>query len=1158
MNNKIIAIMVTGLMICAGLLVVLPNSIGAPPPSSSPQAPHSGSTARGLIGSTWTQASAADFSTGTLAKLKINPEDNLELIVEPKSLGDDFIDEHNISLKNNVWLDPVNDTVELIAKSKTYGGLGSDECQNLVQTSDGGYALLGNTESYGGTDPDVWLVKLDGAGNLQWRQTYGGTLHDIAFGFCQTSDNGFAITGYTVSYGTAGLPDLWLLKTDASGNEQWNVAFDVGYVEIGFTVLQTADGGYLVGGHIDYQEFLDSDAWLIKTDSSGNELWNRTYGGAEFERCYDIIPTATGFAFTGFTESYSMDGMAQDVWLVSINSGGTELWNFSYGGALTPDFGNRLLQTTDSGFAIVGYTESYDVGMGDVWLVKTTGGGVEIWNQSYGGPGIDRGDAIVQTSDNGYAIVGYTMSFGAGLDDLWLIKTDLNGVTEWTRTYGDAQEDAGRDLLLSASNGFTVAGETTSYGAGLEDLWLLQLDSHGNFTGGRMVSTNLLEDDVAITIDEFECDMDVPAGTSISLRFSQDAINWYNSSGVQDEYEVLATNINTINLSALNWNGSSFYYELNFSAGNINVPKAREIILRYRQYTPTGTYISEPFNSTDPPAWKTLSWSSTAPPPTAINFQARTAGTETGLASAQFVGPDGVNSSYYTTSGTELWSGHDKARWLQYKLYLETTDLAQTPILNNVTVSYNQVPKLFSPIATPDKIDVFILMNFSVNLTDLDNDPPAYVRVCIDDINYTMHEGAFSGTDYTHGRLYWYPMQLSFGNYTYRFYAYDGEQLNRTPIFYLNVGPGPLDHIDVTPAAVMLTTDEYQIFTAWGYDLDNNLLVISPTWEISGGGTIDANGNFTATTPGAWKIYANTSGVSGSATAMVTVGSLAKLELSPSTASLKAGEYIVFETVGYDADGNLKTFTPTWDVSGGGTITQAGNFTASAAGEWTIYANASGLSAAANVTVTAAAIDRIVISPNYIELNVSDSTIFTAIGYDAYDNELTITPTWSVNGGGTITQAGEYTASVTGTWIVYANYTNVSGVATVKVNPKGNGNGPGPGPHPNGDGGEDDDDDNMLLFAVIAIIIIIIVAIILLLIIIKRKRQPEEPPQPPTPAAVTSQAPAEAPPTPELDTAQPTQPILPTEEHQRMEDNYRAMTPPQHPETIEINDSSET
>ncbi|MCK5562493.1 MAG: hypothetical protein KAJ51_17970, partial [Thermoplasmata archaeon] len=818
----------------------------------------------------------------------------------------------------------------------------------------------------------------------------------------------------------------------------------------------------------------------------------------------------------------------------------------------SPDFGNRLIQTSDDGFAIVGYTESYDVGMGDVWLVKTTGGGAELWNQSYGGPGIDRGDAIVQTSDNGYAIVGYTTSYGAGLDDLWLIKTDSNGVTDWTRTYGDAQEDAGRDLLLSTSNGFTVAGETASYGAGMEDLWLLQLDRHGNFTGGRMVSTNLLTDDVAISIAEFECNVDVPAGTSISLRFSQDAINWFNSSGVQDEYEVLNTNINTINLTALDWNGSSFYYELNFSAGSIDVPKAREIILRYRQYTPAGTYISEPFSSTDPPDWKTLSWSSTAPSSTFLKFQARAAGTETGLTSAQFVGPGGANSSYYTTSGTELWTGHDSTRWLQYKLYLETTDFAQTPILDNVTVSYNQVPKLFSPIVTPEKIDIYTLLNFSVNYTELDNDPPAYVRVCIDDINYTMHEGAFSGTDYTHGRLYWYPMQFSFGNYTYRFYAYDGEQLNRTPIFYLNVGPGPLDHIDVTPAAVMLTTDEYQIFTARGYDLDNNLLVISPTWEISGGGTIDTDGNFTATTPGASKIYANTSVVGGSATAIVTVGSLAKLELSPPTASMNVGEYIIFETVGYDADGNLKAVTPTWDVSGGGTITQTGNFTASAAGEWTIYANASGLSAEANVTVTAAAIDRIVISPNYIELNESDSTTFIARGYDVVNNELTITPAWAVNGGGTITHAGEFTASAAGTWTVYANHSGVSGSATVKVNPKDNGNGPGPGPHLNGNGGEDDDDDaNMLLFAVIAIIIIIIVVIIVLLIVIKRKPKPEEPPQPPRPATEASPTPAEPPQAPDTPAAQPPQPISPTEEHQKMEDNYRTMTPPQ-PEVSEL------
>ena len=310
-------------------------------------------------------------------------------------------------------------TKTLFEWNQTYGGTNGDDGYSMVQTADGGYAIAGYTLSFGAGSYDFWLVKTDAAGNHQWNQTYGGASLDYGRSVVQTADGGYAIAGYTLSFG-AGSYDFWLVKTDAAGNHQWNQTYGGTGSDRGYSVVQTADGGYTIVGSTDSFGAGGSDVWLLKTDIAGNHLWNQTYGGTNTDTGASMVQTADGgYTIAGSTNSFGAG--SYDVWLVKTDAAGNHLWNQTYGGA-SSDGGYSVVQTADGGYAIVGYTLSFGAGSYDFWLVKTDAAGNHLWNQTYGGANTDRGYSVVQTADGGYTIVGYTDSFGVGNYDFWLVK----------------------------------------------------------------------------------------------------------------------------------------------------------------------------------------------------------------------------------------------------------------------------------------------------------------------------------------------------------------------------------------------------------------------------------------------------------------------------------------------------------------------------------------------------------------------------------------------------------------------------------------------------------------------------------------------------------------------------------------------------------------
>jgi len=304
----------------------------------------------------------------------------------------------------------------------------------------------------------------------------GGAGKDNGWAILETKDGGFSILGFTNSFG-AGAMDMYLIQTDAEGNLLWERTFGGPKSEYGWAMAPTPDGGYVLAGQTNSFGQGDKDGYLIKVNADGEEIWNQTFGGPKEDRLYSIDQGAdNGFILVGTTTSFGAGN--RNAYLVKTNDSGELAWTQVFGED-QDDVGHSVRQTTDGGYIVTGYTGSFGAKNYDTWLIKTDKAGALQWQKLYGEERDDRTIYGEQTDDGGYILVGYTRGFEAAGWDVFLVRTNLSGELIWHRTFGGNADDTGYTVRQASDKGFVLTGETYSFGEGGGDMYVIKVNQCG-------------------------------------------------------------------------------------------------------------------------------------------------------------------------------------------------------------------------------------------------------------------------------------------------------------------------------------------------------------------------------------------------------------------------------------------------------------------------------------------------------------------------------------------------------------------------------------------------------------------------------------------------------------------------------------------------------
>ncbi len=397
----------------------------------------------------------------------------------------------------------ITTTPVAITSVTTLGGSKNESGQSVIKTSDGGYAILGFTQSIDGdiTDKltetyDYWVLKFNMNHELQWSKTYGGSGDDRGEKIAQTPDGGFAILGYSSSNDgdittNAGAQDYWLAKLDTNGNLLWQKSY--GYIgsDRGTTMIITNDGGFFITGILDVSasggagntknassKHAGGDYWALKLDSQGTIEWSKYYGGSFTDSPFDAIQTNDGeYIIVGSSDSDDVDITNNigdyDFWVIKISNSGAIIWEKNFGGTQI-DEARGIVDSGDGNFLIIGDTRSSDIqisnnkGAADLWLIKITPSGNLIWEKTFGGSSFDAGRSISKTNNNNFIISGSSrstdgnLSNNNGRNDAWILKVDSNGTIINQKTVGGLAIDYCYSAIELDDSTIIAVGETSS------------------------------------------------------------------------------------------------------------------------------------------------------------------------------------------------------------------------------------------------------------------------------------------------------------------------------------------------------------------------------------------------------------------------------------------------------------------------------------------------------------------------------------------------------------------------------------------------------------------------------------------------------------------------------------------------------------------------
>lgn len=355
--------------------------------------------------------------------------------------------------------------------AQTFGGPNNDEVYDIIKTSDGGFAVCGMTESQGNGGRDAWVIKLDPQGKMEWEKTYGEKGDEVANAIIQTRDNGYAFVGYTTSKGK-GKKDVFFVKTDSSGNKVWEGIYGGAKDDIGNDIVQTYDGNYAFVSSTKSVGSGNFDFWVLKIDTKGNRIWKKTEGGkgADLGNSLAENPRDSSIAVSGTTFSYTTG--QSDLWLIKLTKDGKRDWKKNYGNVNKEGIKHLLIKSTGE-YIMSGSSQPKGERYEEFWVVGFSAENWDDWEYINGTSNDESATCSSETTDGGILVSGYTASYGEGSYDFWLMKFDKEGKQLWYETYGGIDEDKANAVVATGKNEGAVCGTTRSDGEGKRDAWVI-------------------------------------------------------------------------------------------------------------------------------------------------------------------------------------------------------------------------------------------------------------------------------------------------------------------------------------------------------------------------------------------------------------------------------------------------------------------------------------------------------------------------------------------------------------------------------------------------------------------------------------------------------------------------------------------------------------
>ena len=354
---------------------------------------------------------------------------------------------------------------------KTYGGNKGDNVLLIQQTKDGGYIVAGDSNSSGTQYYDLLLLKLDSDGAIEWQNYYRSSYYKNLLSIEQTNDGGYLVgcngRSFSQEY------EIWIIKLNSTGAIEGQFCLGRATDNIVYCFQQTSGRGFVLGGAYSSLEGEKNNIWISKLSSTADIVWQRLYSGSDDDSLRSIKQTSDGaYIVGGNTLSFGAQG--NDIWVLKLSSEGDIEWQRTYGG-VDDDSISCIQQASDGGYIIGGDTRSFGAGEDDVWIIKLNSSGEIEWQRTYGGSNEDFIYNIRQTNDGGYIVGGNTQSFGAGAKDFWILKLNPSGNIEWQKTFGTLLDEEANSVQQTSDGGYVVAGNISAFGAGSSDFLVLKL-----------------------------------------------------------------------------------------------------------------------------------------------------------------------------------------------------------------------------------------------------------------------------------------------------------------------------------------------------------------------------------------------------------------------------------------------------------------------------------------------------------------------------------------------------------------------------------------------------------------------------------------------------------------------------------------------------------